>query len=226
MKCASNPFTRALFVLILFLVTLAESQPAQAQQIATNESQARIAALNTEMEETMQKMRQIVNQPVVGYVRKPGMHVSRFETGWFHPGATKPNFNTVDVRTTRELHYDQFEYVTSDLNPGVVFIGRQLEFNPMTKYFYTNYNLPKKKLSEAEMIEINRLYRIIGRCEQDLAKLQPKPPAESESESDSAPAPAEQKPFLQRVPRANFIKGGIAIGAILLLYIGYRVIRK
>jgi hypothetical protein len=29
----------------------------------------------------------------------------------------------------------------------------------------------KKKLTEVEMVEINRLYRVIGRDEQDLAKL-------------------------------------------------------
>ena len=42
----------------------------------------------------------------------------------------------------------------------------------MTKYFYTDRTLPKKKLSETELLEINRLYRIIGRCERELAKLQ------------------------------------------------------
>ena len=99
------------------------------------------------------------------------MQVSTYRPGWFHEGAIKPNFNTVDVRATRETPYDPRPYVTSDLNPGVVFIGSQLEFNPMTKYFYTDRSLPKKKLSEAEMIEINRLYRTIGRCEQQLAEL-------------------------------------------------------
>jgi hypothetical protein len=50
-----------------------------------------------------------------------------------------------------------------------MFIGRELEFNPMTKYFHTDRTLPKKRLSEAEMLEINRLYRVIGRDEQALA---------------------------------------------------------
>jgi hypothetical protein len=27
-------------------------------------------------------------------------------------------------------------------------------------------SVPKKKLTQAEMVEINRLYRIIGKCEQ------------------------------------------------------------
>jgi hypothetical protein len=104
--------------------------------------------------------------------RSEGMQVATYQPGWFHEGASKPNFNTVDVRTTRETPYDQHQYVTSDLNPDIVFIGSELEFNPMTKYFYTDRSLPKKKLSEADMIEINRLYRIIGRCETQLAELQ------------------------------------------------------
>jgi len=77
------------------------------------------------------------------------------------------------------LPYAKFDYVTSDLNPNLVYLGHQLEFNSMTKYFYTDRTVPKKKLTEAEMLEINRLYRIIGRCEQLLADLQPPqtPPA-------------------------------------------------
>ena len=99
------------------------------------------------------------------------MRVSTYRPGWFHDGAIKPDFNNVDVRASRETSYDKNQYVTSDLNPGVVFLAAELEFNPMTKYFYTDRSLPKKKLPEAKMLEINRLYRIIGRCEQELAKL-------------------------------------------------------
>ena len=42
----------------------------------------------------------------------------------------KPDFNNVDVRKSRETPYDSHPYVTSDLNPGFVFIGAELEFNP------------------------------------------------------------------------------------------------
>ena len=49
--------------------------------------------------------------------------------------------------------------------------GRELEFNAMTKYFYVDRTLPKKRLTEAEMLEINRLYRVIGSTEQKLAQL-------------------------------------------------------
>jgi hypothetical protein len=52
-----------------------------------------------------------------------------------------------------------------------------LEFNAQTKYFYTDRSLPKKKLTEAEMEEINQLYRIIGHCNDQLYDLEhPDPP--------------------------------------------------
>src|ERR1043166_9464507 len=76
-------------------------------------------AIRTEMEATMHQVEKIVNQPVAAYRRAPGMHVSTFKEGWFHPGALKPPFLTVDVRQTQETPYDKYEYVSSDLNPGL-----------------------------------------------------------------------------------------------------------
>jgi len=73
------------------------------------------------------------------------------------------------VRTTQQLIYGN-DYVTSDLNPTEMFLGRELEFNAMTKYFYVDRTLPKARLSEPQMLEINRLYRIIGRDEQAHAQ--------------------------------------------------------
>ncbi len=49
-------------------------------------------------------------------------------------------------------------------------MASELEINAMTKFFYTDRSLPKKQLSEPEMLEINRLYRTIGRDEQALAR--------------------------------------------------------
>ena len=125
--------------------------------------------LQFDMDKAIAQVQKIVNQPVAPFARHPEMDVPTVKGGWFHPGANKPDFNNVDVRTTQEFPYDKCEYVTSDLNPGVMFRGRDLEFNPNTKYFYTDRSIPKKKLTEAEMLEINRLYRIIGHCEQQLA---------------------------------------------------------
>ena len=175
--------------------------------------QATNAALMAERNQAMQKVREIVNQPVIPLPRTRGMHVASFGPAWFHAGATKPNFNAVDVRATQGFHYDKFDYVTSDLNPGVVFIGRQLEFNPMTKYFYTDRSLPKKKLSEAEMLEINRLYRVIGRCEQEMLEL--KHPESGKSETEPEPA-------RQPIPRSNYVRAGLGVLLVLALYAVYR----
>ena len=142
---------------------------------ATHDEQ--IAAVKSQMNDAIFRVQDIVNQPVKQLKYTPGMvNVGFFSPGWFHPGATKPDFNTADVRVTQQFPYEQYQYVTSDLNPGVVFLGNELEFNSMTKYFYTDRLVPKKKLTEAEMLEINRLYRVIGHCEQQLDELEhPKP---------------------------------------------------
>jgi hypothetical protein len=139
-----------------------------------------IADLKAEMNDAISQVQQIVNQPVTGLPRTPDMRVSMYSPGWFHPGAEEPDFNTVDVRTTQMFIYDQYDYVMSDLNPNVVYISHELEFNPMTKYFFTDRSVPKKRLTEEEMLEINQLYRVIGKCEQQLDELQnPKSPVQA-----------------------------------------------
>ena len=156
---------------VVFAVLMGLCQSCLALQSAPN-TQAQRASLEAEMKTAIQEVQRIVNQPVNQLTRTPEMRVSIYKPGWFHDGAAKPDFKNVDVRTTRETTYDKQQYVTSDLNPGVVFIGSEIEFNSMTKYFYTDLTLPKKKLSEGKMLEINRLYRVIGRCQQQLAMLQ------------------------------------------------------
>jgi len=149
----------------------AKAQAAEASPLSAI-SKATITRKNAQavMDEATARVKAIINQPVRQLPRTADMEVREFSQGWFHPGATKPDFKTVDVRTTQDTkNYDK-PYVTSDLNPGVVFVGFEIEFNSMTKYFYTDRSLPKKRLTEAEMLEINRLYRIIGTCEE---KLQP-----------------------------------------------------
>ena len=122
----------ARFLPLLLLLGLCRATPAGAQQ-PTN-AQTQLAAVQAEMSAAIQQVQRIVNQPVARYALAAGMSVATYKPGWFHEGATKPDFNTVDVRATQETIYDQHDYVTSDLNPGVVFVGRQLEFNAMTKY--------------------------------------------------------------------------------------------
>ena len=136
---------------------------------ATAENPA--VALKAQMDAAVARVQQIVNQPVPRYKMQRGLRYFIYDEGWFHPGATKPNFNTVDIRTSQEKPYDAQPYVTSPLNPGILFRGTDLEFNANTKYFITDRTVPKKKLTEAEMVEINGLYRIIGRCEDEQNRL-------------------------------------------------------
>jgi hypothetical protein len=119
---------------------------------------------HAEIARAEQRVIEIVNQPITHLPRSGAVGV--FSPGWFHPGALKPDFNNVDVRATQEFPYDAYDHVTSNLNPDEMFIGSELEFNSMTKYFYADLTLPKKRLSDAEMVEINGLYRVIGRNEQ------------------------------------------------------------
>jgi hypothetical protein len=129
------------------------------------------SALVAEMNDAIEQVKRIVNTPVPALPRTADAKVEVFGPGWFHEGATKPSFLSVDVSATQQFPYDQFEYVTSDMNPGLMFRAHDLEFNAMTKYFYTDRSMPKKRLGHSEMAEINRLYRIIGAREQDLARL-------------------------------------------------------
>jgi hypothetical protein len=179
-------------------------------QTATN-SASGTNAVKAEREAAIHQVERIVNQTVPAFQRTKGMHVSEFKPGWFHPGAIKPDFNQVDVRTTRETAaFDQHEYCSSDLNPGLAWRGRDLEFNSMTKYFYTNRTFPKKRLTEAEMLEINRLYRIIGKCEQQLS---PPSTPDADTGSDASAVPEKRKKLL------NPYIGGLAIIVLALLLI-------
>src|SRR5581483_780270 len=87
------------------------------------------------MEDAIVRVKAIINQPVRKFAETSDMNAGFYTPGWFHDGAIKPDFNTVDIRTSQELPYAKNAYVTSSLNPGIVFIGTEVEFNSMTKYF-------------------------------------------------------------------------------------------
>jgi len=127
-----------------------------------------IARVKTQMDDAISKVELIINQPVSPIQRTDDMLVWTYHPYWFDKGALKPDFNTIDVRKTQKLDY-QHQYVTSDVNPSVVYIGYNLEFNPFTKVFYTDLSVPKKKLTETDMLEVNDLYRTIGKYEKQLA---------------------------------------------------------
>ena len=181
-----------------------------------------VAALRAEMNDAMERVRRIVNQPVTRLARQPGMLVHTFSPGWFHEGASHPNFSGADVRATQQLTYEKLGYVTSDLNPGYVFIGSQLEFNSQLKYFYTDRTLPKKRLTQPEMEEINRLYRIIGRCEEQLDEIE-HPGVDVEADSSQSGDAASTVVMVRvPIPRSRYILCGSAIVVVLLLYGVYR----
>ena len=198
------------------LIILASLSAALSVAAQTTNQQAQIEALNAEKNDASQQVEKIVNQLVVGYIRQPGMDVARYPY-WFHPGANTPDFNHVDIRTTQEFPYAKFEYVASDLNPNMVFRGRDLEFNANTKLFYTNRSLPKKKLTEADMLEINRLYRIIGRCEQQLAQINNPAPTQ-EATSDDAPETTPEKTAGAILTRFPILKSNTA--RVVLVVVG------
>lgn len=131
----------------------------------------KMTILTAQRTRAVDRVKAIVNQPVRSLPRSAVEEFSNYREGWFHAGALTPDFNNVDIRKTQKLAYKDSPYVSSYLNPNVVFVGPELEFNPMTKYFYVDRTVPKKKLTEAEMIEINQLYRIIGKCDSMLSAL-------------------------------------------------------
>ena len=122
--------------------------------------------------DAVSKVENLVNQPPHQVPRAPDLRITNWGPAWFHPGAGKPDFENVDIRTTQELPYLKYDYVTSDFTPDIAFVGSELEFNSATKFFYVDRTIPKKRLSEEEMIQINNLYRVIGRCERELIRLE------------------------------------------------------
>jgi hypothetical protein len=229
-------------VCIVLLLIFAASGRVSAQsstdqiQATTNSTPETIDALRLELTNAWHQVETIVNQPVPAFRREPGYSVSEYSPGWFHPGAMTPDFNTVDVRKSQELTYTA-PWVSSDITPNMMFHGRDLEFNAMTKLFYTNRSLPKKKLSEAEMLKINSLYRTIGHCQSGIAKLQPRPPVvettvvtddtqDTGSDTNDA-APPKAIAAIERIPQqARILYGSIAIGTLLVVVIALRFLKK
>jgi len=134
----------------------------------TNPPPDAVTEAKADLADAIAKVTAIINQPVTQYPKRDDLTYARYVT-WFHEGATVPDFKTVDVRQTQDTKYGEDQYVVCDLNPGVYFLGADLEFNSKTKYFYTDRNLPKKKLTPAEMNEVNRLYRLIWDAQDRLA---------------------------------------------------------
>jgi hypothetical protein len=146
--------------------------PAKAQDNPQNATD--LAEVQRNLKTALARVRAIVNQPVDSVALTPEIKAKAgsFNEGWFHPGALVPAFMSVDIETTQELgSYSQEEWVTSSLTPDRAFHAADLEFNSMTKFFYMDRTLPKKRLTTQEMVEINLLYRKIGGYASDLQRM-------------------------------------------------------
>lgn len=225
----------SLFMMLALSGPLSAQPTADQSPAATNSTTDQIADLQLQLTNAWHQVEAIVNKPVQAYRRNPQLGMSISSPGWFHPGAIVPDFNSVDVRKSQELTYTA-PWVSSDITPTLMFRGADLEFNSMTKLFYTNRSFPKKRLTEAEMVRINSLYRTIGHCQQEIAKLQTPPMVEAPvletPVSDTTnQADDNRQPrviaAIASVPRQTRIfYGSIAIGALLVLAVMLRLMRK
>ena len=129
--------------------------------------QAQGTAARAEMDAAMGRVRGIVNQ-TPPTVPRPPPDAESYHYG-FHPGALMPDFAHADLYSTRELW--KGDYVNMDTAPGIFYRSADCEFNPQTKFFYTNRDVPKKKLTDAEIAEVVRLYRAIAADQLVLAAL-------------------------------------------------------
>jgi hypothetical protein len=136
--------------------------PTAAEQIAKDQD---------EMNRAVEQAKLIINKPANSVPIKDGMNITWWDDTWFHPGAAVPDYAKVDITKSQELQYLKYEYVATKLHPETAYPGGGLEFNAMTKIFYTDRSVPKRRLTRSEMAAVNRLYRVIGRCKADLVRL-------------------------------------------------------
>ena len=115
------------------------------------------------MDAAVKRIQTIVNQVPPAVPKPPGTESWNYG---FHPGATKPDFDNTDIVSGRELW--PHDFIDMQGSPNVYYHGPDCEFNSQTKFFYTNRELPKKRLTELEIAELVRLYRFLGRCQREL----------------------------------------------------------
>jgi hypothetical protein len=132
-----------------------------------------IVTIQRDERRAVQRVIDIVNQPLEQFPITRGMSVAYFPT-WFHPGAETPDFTNVDVtqfEDDKNYEVPSYEYCTSPLCQGIAFRLSDVGFNSKTKMFYVDRSLPKKRLTIEEMKEINTQYRTIARCYNALVAL-------------------------------------------------------
>jgi hypothetical protein len=163
-------------VSIKAVVSAPEPMPTPLPRVSgqTTQPAASADALEAQLKDAVDHVNIIVNQPVqyVPRTQENWNQCAWFGDAYFHPGATTPDFANVDVRKTQETkNYDGYAYASSKFTPDRAYVASDMAFNSMTKFFYQDRTVPKKKLTEDEMLEINRLYRIIAKCCAQLTQL-------------------------------------------------------
>jgi hypothetical protein len=163
-------------VSIKAVVSAPVAMPTPAPRISNPSAQPSLSAdaVEAQLKDAVEHVKLIVNQPVA-YVPRTRENSGRcgwFGDAWFHPGAAMPDFANVDVRKTQESNaYEGNQYAGSNFTPDRAYIASEMAFNSMTKIFYEDRTVPKKKLTEEEMLEINRLYRVIAKCCAQLTQM-------------------------------------------------------
>jgi hypothetical protein len=134
--------------------------------------------LNREYAAALKRATDIINQEVPGVPIVAGMKLGDWRDGpWFHPGAVTPDFLNVDIRPTQEnTNYAPYDYITSNFHKGIAYPADQVAFNSNTKLLYLDRTTPKKKLTEAEMLQVNALFHIMGKCAAMMQSLGQLPP--------------------------------------------------
>lgn len=155
-----------------------------------------IASIRLKRARTEDRVRALVNQPPPSLPRTVRMRVQTNAGAWYPETATAPDYANVDVRATQQKNYDGKGYLATAAAPGVVYLGDELEFNPLLNYYYVDRTLPKKKLTSAEMEQINALFREIAECDQQLKSPRPSSDAKTATPAAStteAPPPAQRE---------------------------------
>jgi hypothetical protein len=116
----------------------------------------------SEAQTVTNEIQAIVNQTPTVLPAKVGT------TTWigFHAGAMKPNFRSITLdELKRGRQFYTVDSTSMDGAPTVFYVARETEFNPMTKFFYTDRTKAKKRLSDAEYDRLLVLYHRLGEIE-------------------------------------------------------------
>jgi len=78
------------------------------------------------------------------------------------------------------------------------------------------------------MLKINQLYRVIGRCEQEISRLQsPSPDETVRANSDGAEVPGGLVDQIRGIPvKTRALYGGIAIAALVFVVFVLRLAKR